>query len=35
MLIPTVVTLALTGFLLVLQRLVYDVYALITGTPEG
>lgn len=35
LIVPAVATLALTAFVLILQRLVYDVYALVTGTPEG
>ncbi len=35
LLIPAVETLALTGLVVVLQRLVYDFYALVTDTAEG
>ncbi len=35
LLIPAVETIALTGFVLVMQRLVYDFYALVTDTAEG
>ena len=35
LLLPTALTLALIAFLLVLQKLVSDTYALMTGRPEG
>lgn len=35
LLLPTVMTLALIAFLLVLQKLVSDFYAFLTGRPEG
>ncbi len=35
LLIPAVETLALSGLVLILQRLVYDLYALMTDTAEG
>lgn len=35
LLLPAVVSLALTAFLLLLQKLVSDLYAFLTGQPEG
>ncbi|PZX13646.1 small-conductance mechanosensitive channel [Palleronia aestuarii] len=35
LLLPTVMTLGISALLLLLQRFVYDLYALMTGTPEG